>query len=358
MSSPTNNAETIIDADSQLQSPYQVHLDELLTLSDRPSSQNDSFNPSSSSDIVAELAAQCPPGKESEFRKLIEQIVVVGGGGSGFSNEEQENNETEAEGKEVVERNEADQTDEVEGAEEAEETKEAEEAEENAMTEETKEAATTDKTDEAKEADNSEKIQSEATDSEIVQVDAGAVDESNSNKKAKTDEQEGPAAPAELTDYVREFYPIGGKLVSYSPTRIRLEAHKQNDSNYWGVSWQSEWEVSGEETGGEEIITGRVRVRAHYYEDGNVQLDAHRTFSSSRSRSRSSNNTSSNTKPSIKQFIQQSEDTLQMSLNEAYQQLADVSFKRLRRQLPITRQKMDWGKFANYKLSSELKESK
>ena len=39
----------------------------------------------------------------------------------------------------------------------------------------------------------------------------------------------------------------------------------------------------------------------------------------------------------------------------AYQQLSENIFKKLRRHLPVTRTKMDWAKFANYNLSTELK---
>jgi capping protein alpha len=40
--------------------------------------------------------------------------------------------------------------------------------------------------------------------------------------------------------------------------------------------------------------------------------------------------------------IRAKEDEVQVAVNEAYGQLAETTFKKLRRQLPITRAKVDW----------------
>lgn len=42
------------------------------------------------------------------------------------------------------------------------------------------------------------------------------------------------------------------------------------------------------------------------------------------------------------------------SMNESYGDLAENTFKGLRRALPMTRNKMDWNKILNYKIGSEL----
>lgn len=41
-------------------------------------------------------------------------------------------------------------------------------------------------------------------------------------------------------------------------------------------------------------------------------------------------------------------------MNESYNDLAENTFKGLRRALPMTRNKMDWNKILNYKIGSEL----
>ncbi|KAI7851858.1 F-actin-capping protein subunit alpha [Circinella umbellata] len=42
------------------------------------------------------------------------------------------------------------------------------------------------------------------------------------------------------------------------------------------------------------------------------------------------------------------------SINNSYGDLAENTFKGLRRALPLTRNKMDWNKILNYKIGNEL----
>jgi len=79
----------------------------------------------------------------------------------------------------------------------------------------------------------------------------------------------------------------------------------------------------------------------HYYEDGNVRLLTDKPVVSSLSSSASASE--------IVKQIAAIERKYQEELNRGFQNLSENAFKGLRRQLPVTRQKMEWDKIAAYK---------
>lgn len=52
--------------------------------------------------------------------------------------------------------------------------------------------------------------------------------------------------------------------------------------------------------------------------------------------------------------IANEEKKYQEELNKAFGQLSEGAFKQLRRQLPITRQKIDWEKIGSYRLGQDI----
>ncbi|CCH44013.1 F-actin-capping protein subunit alpha-1 [Wickerhamomyces ciferrii] len=136
----------------------------------------------------------------------------------------------------------------------------------------------------------------------------------------------------ELIDYLNEQYENGEYLI-YNDKLI-LKGDKSSPGNYWTGSWRSEYDLSNGK--------GEINIDVHYYEDGNVRLQSKKT---------SIEIDPKNLVKSIKKI----EDDLQISLNKEFLKLNELIFKQLRRQLPITRSKMNWGKaIGNYKLGKNI----
>ena len=93
-------------------------------------------------------------------------------------------------------------------------------------------------------------------------------------------------------------------------------------------------------------ITGTIKVDVHYYEDGNVRLATKKEVDL--------NLSSSSSAREIVRQIGQVEKAYQEELNKGFASLSEGAFKGLRRQLPVTRQKMDWDKIAGYRMGQDI----
>ena len=83
----------------------------------------------------------------------------------------------------------------------------------------------------------------------------------------------------------------------------------------------------------------------HYYEDGNVRLLTNKPVSAS---------VSSGTGAGIAKEISATEKKYQEELNKSFVNLSEGAFKSLRRQLPVTRQKIEWDKVTSYRLGQDI----
>lgn len=92
-------------------------------------------------------------------------------------------------------------------------------------------------------------------------------------------------------------------------------------------------------------LDGSIKVDVHYYEDGNVRLVTNKAVTAS---------ISAGTGSAIVKEISTAEKKYQEELNKGFNSLSEGAFKGLRRQLPVTRQKIEWDKVASYRLGQDI----
>ena len=89
-------------------------------------------------------------------------------------------------------------------------------------------------------------------------------------------------------------------------------------------------------------MLGVVNVDIHYYEDGNVRLSAVRSVEIGFTPSASGSD--------VMKGLAAAEQKLHEGLNQEFSSLSEGVFKGLRRQLPVTRQKVEWDKIGSYRV--------
>lgn len=138
----------------------------------------------------------------------------------------------------------------------------------------------------------------------------------------------------QLEAYVEEKFPHECDVL-VTPDVIVIVGGKSSAANFWNCQWRSEYEFDGE------TLTGEVHLDVHYYEDGNVRL-----LTTDKVSEQCSDPVAA---------IAKLEDSIEIQVQRSIMELNDRQFKQLRRQLPITRTKVQWGSaIGTYRLGKDV----
>ncbi|PPJ49599.1 hypothetical protein CBER1_01874 [Cercospora berteroae] len=145
------------------------------------------------------------------------------------------------------------------------------------------------------------------------------------------------AAAEHFPSYAVGVYPAeNGSAIA-----LLLVANKYSPQNFWNGRWRSTY-IYNPSSGS---LSGSVKADVHYYEDGNVRMSTSK---------KSELNVASGNSDQIVREVAKAENKFQEDLNRSFTTLAEGSFKGLRRQLPVTRQRVEWEKIGGYRLGQDI----
>lgn len=159
-----------------------------------------------------------------------------------------------------------------------------------------------------------------------------------------------------LSQYGDDYYPSNFAFTvipeSEDQLRVIIIGQRANHDNFYTGQWKSNYLIT------EQGIKGNIDLDIHYFEDGNVRLKFNESIDSSNNNNNSSTLQSGNlinNASRIVNFINKQENATMVKIIEQFNNLNQKSFKNLRRLLPVTRSKINWGSaIGNYRLGSDV----
>ncbi|KAG8532698.1 uncharacterized protein KY384_002575 [Bacidia gigantensis] len=151
-----------------------------------------------------------------------------------------------------------------------------------------------------------------------------------------------------FTTHASEYYPTSTATVlpvdSDTSIILLLAANKYSPQNFWNGRLRCVYTYSPSNA----TLTGTIQVDVHYYEDGNVRLTTTKKVPELRIGG------SARAAGDVVREIAKVEREYHEDLNRGFADLNEGGFKRLRRQLPVTRQKVEWEKVGSYRAGREI----
>jgi capping protein alpha len=145
-----------------------------------------------------------------------------------------------------------------------------------------------------------------------------------------------------LSKHITEHYPSASLGIypsdSDSTIHILTVSSKYSPSNFYNGRFRSHYIY----TPASNTLSGTITVDVHYYEDGNVRLLTNKKVDESTVRS------------DVGTAVAGVERKYQEELNRGFAGLSEGAFRGLRRQLPVTRVKVDWEKVGGYRVGQDI----
>ena len=138
-----------------------------------------------------------------------------------------------------------------------------------------------------------------------------------------------PTMTKEVQEYVTEHFTNGHSLVvnTKEGVKVCIVGERLNQSNFWTARWCSEYLIT-------QTITGKIELDVHYYESGNIRFLASKHVEG--------------------QSIREIERKYHAQINSQITAFSESGFKGLRRQLPVTRSKINWDSIASMRIGQEV----
>lgn len=122
---------------------------------------------------------------------------------------------------------------------------------------------------------------------------------------------------------------------------IALVSTKYSPGNFWNGHWRSIYSYNPHTNN----LKGTLDIDVHYFEDGNVAFKFHKDIEVQEA-----------VNPIV--AIKSQENEIEREMGSSFAALNERDFKSLRRRLPVTRSKINWGKgIGTYRLGKNTAES-